>query len=357
MPYPYNNGYQISPEQRKGLLIGSMLAGGLGYGAGRARGNDNLSSIVQGLGSGVMGYGGGIMGLQEYQSKVLGDVLNQKQMDLQTEKEAYMKPYYESMGDYYKSMGSAKEMPRQLPEQEKYNWIQTLPEGNIRDDMMERVMPKQESSTNVNVNTGLMEKEEQKYIGKALGENYQKIQDEAGIGRNELDMFGTLKELSTQTDTGKLEPFKTQLAGYAQALGMPINSRYNANQMFEAISNRLTVMARKVGEGQILAGQISDSDREFLKRSVPELAKLPEANKMLIDWNMKLAQRKIEIAKLAEEYYDANGTMRGFNDARSAWVKENPLFENLPLINKQGGFTTPDTNQPQATDPFSKYWK
>ena len=53
MPYPYDN-YQISPEQRKGLLIGSMLAGGLGYGAGRA-GNDNLSSIVQGLGSGVIG--------------------------------------------------------------------------------------------------------------------------------------------------------------------------------------------------------------------------------------------------------------------------------------------------------------
>ena len=135
-----------------------MLVGGLGYGAGRARGNDNLSSIVQGLGSGVMGYGGGIMGLQEYQSKVLGDVLKQKQIDLQTEQQGYMKPFYESeaeknrgLGEYY----NAKEMPRQLPEQEKYNWIQSLPEGNIRDDMMERVMPRKEKdSTPEKVNLG-----------------------------------------------------------------------------------------------------------------------------------------------------------------------------------------------------------
>ena len=131
MPYPYDN-YQISPEQRKGLLIGSMLAGGLGYGAGRA-GNDNLSSIVQGLGSGVMGYGGGVMGLQEFQSKVLGDVLKQKQIDLQTEQQGYMKPFYESeaeknreLGGYYKSMGNAKEMPHPLKEKEQYDWLKTL---------------------------------------------------------------------------------------------------------------------------------------------------------------------------------------------------------------------------------------
>src|SRR3990167_1280653 len=115
MPYPYDNQYQISPEQRRGLLIGSMLAGGIGGLAGKARGNDTLSSMVQGVGSGVMGYGGGLMGLQDYQSKVLNDILKQKGYEIEEKRNEAMIPFYESqsrqndaMSDYYTAMSNQK---------------------------------------------------------------------------------------------------------------------------------------------------------------------------------------------------------------------------------------------------------
>ena len=188
---------------------------------------------------------------------------------------------------------------------------------------------------------GKAETKEQEGIGTYRSKIYEGIQEDAKTARNEIDTYSTLQELMNKTATGALEGAKTQIASYAQSMGVPVNTRWSVNQTIEAISNKLTIMARKVGEGQILAGQISDSDRKFLKASVPGLDKMPNANKMLIDWNIKLAQRKIDIAEIADEYFDANGTMKGFNEVQRKWVENNPLFG--------------DTIQPSLDDIFKGY--
>ena len=185
---------------------------------------------------------------------------------------------------------------------------------------------------------GKAETKEQEGIGTYRSKIYEGIQEDAKTARNEIDTYSTLQELMNKTATGTLEGAKTQIASYAQSMGVPVNNRWSVNQTIEAISNKLTIMARKVGEGQILAGQISDSDRKFLKASVPGLDKMPNANKMLIDWNIKLAQRKIGIAEMADEYFDANGTMKGFNEVQRKWVENHPLFG--------------DTNRPSLDDIF-----
>lgn len=179
--------------------------------------------------------------------------------------------------------------------------------------------------TTVNV-AGKAETKEQEGVGTYRSKLYEVIQEDAKGAQTEIDTYSTLQELMNDTNTGALEGAKTQIASYAQSMGLPVSNRWSVNQTIEAISNKLTIMARKVGEGQILAGQISDSDRKFLKASVPGLDKTPGANKMLIDWNIKLAQRKIEIAEMADEYFDANGTMKGFNEVQRKWVESHPLF-------------------------------
>ena len=179
--------------------------------------------------------------------------------------------------------------------------------------------------TTVNVG-GKAETKEQEGIGTYRSKIYEGIQDDAKTARSEIDNYSTLQELMNKTNTGALEGAKTQIASYAQSMGVPVNNRWSVNQTIEAISNKLTIMARKVGEGQILAGQISDSDRKFLKASVPGLDKMPNANKMLIDWNIKIAQRKIDNAEMADEYFDANGTMKGFNEVQRKWAENHPLF-------------------------------
>ena len=187
---------------------------------------------------------------------------------------------------------------------------------------------RQKQGINVNVG-GKAETKEQEGIGTYRSKIYEGIQEDAKTARNEIDTYSTLQELMNKTTTGALEGAKTQIASYAQSMGVPVNDRWSVNQTIEAISNKLTIMARKVGEGQILAGQVSDSDRKFLKASVPGLEKMPNANKMLIDWNIKLAQRKIDIAEMSDEYFDANGTMKGFNEIQRKWVENHPLFGDI----------------------------
>lgn len=339
-PYGYSY-FNPTGKEQAALTIGSLLSGVLAASSGQSRGD----AIRKGLAGTMAGYGSGY---QNYQN-LMGDAFRR---DLET------KSYGQRIKEYEDSMGLNREKfaeeKRRHAEREpnlptsvaEWEYGQNIQNPRQRSEFFNRYSPlktgKQTPLVSVNMG-GDAEKEEQKVIGKTLGESYQELQKDAMNARNEIDMFGTLKELSTQTQTGKLEPFKTQLAGYAQALGAPVNARYNANQMFEAISNKLTVMARKVGEGQILAGQISDSDREFLKRSVPELGKLPEANKMLIDWNMKLADRRIQLARLGEEYYNKNGTMKGFSEARTTWINQNPLFPATNISNEQSSLVVPQS--------------
>lgn len=329
MPYNYNDPrqYQFKPTkgQHAASGIGALIAAALAATQGQNTGD----AIARGVAGAVSGYGGGMNAAnQEYQDMFERTLGRDKFAQGQQEYEETDKPYKQTVTKAYEAMANQREMPKVPAEVQTWEYIQNIKNPRQRSEAANRMMPlKRDNQTNINVNTGEAEREEQKVIGRTMGESYQELQKDAQNARNEIDMFGTLKELSTQTETGKFEPFKTQLAGYAQALGAPINNKYNANQMFEAISNKLTVMARKVGEGQILAGQISDADREFLKRSVPELSKLPEANKMLIDWNLKLANRRIELAKQGEEYYNKNGTMKGFSEARTAWINQNPIFK------------------------------
>ena len=335
----------LDKSDKIGLLIGSLLAGGMGAATGRGGGD----SILRGVAGATAGFGSGANTLEDNYSKMITDKMRRdqqeyennmqnQQLDLGKEKFGFEKEQFEEMKPLREARMAAYTSSKIPKIQQDVNAYL-----GMNDEQRRAVMELKRAGrplTKINMG-GDAEKEEQKVIGKTLGESYQELQKDAMNARNEIDMFGTLKELSTQTETGKLEPFKTQLAGYAQALGAPINNRYNANQMFEAISNKLTVMARKVGEGQILAGQISDSDREFLKRSVPELGKLPGANKMLIDWNMKLADRRINLARLGEEYYNKNGTMKGFSEARTTWVKQNSLFPATDISPEQSPQSMP----------------
>lgn len=338
MPYNYNDPrqYQFKPTkgQHAASGIGALIAAALAASQGQNSGD----AIARGVAGAVSGYGGGMSAAnQEYQDMFDRTLARDKFAQGQQEYEEVDKPYKQAVTRSYEAMANHRETPKLPKEVAVYEYGQSIKNPRQRSEFMNRAMPlRRESPVTVNLPPqSEAEKEEQKVVGRAIGETYPELQKDASTARNEIDMYGTLRELSTQTDTGKLEPFKTQLAGYAQAMGVPVNKKYNASQVFEAISNKLTVMARKVGEGQLLAGQISDSDREFLKKSVPELGKMPDANKMLIDLNIKLAERRIKLAELGEQYYRKNRTMEGFSNARTEWVNQNPIFKAEQSVKSQ----------------------
>lgn len=197
-------------------------------------------------------------------------------------------------------------------------------------------------------------------LGKEHAKELSKYYQDATNASGEMGIYEELRNLFSQTDTGALEPHKTAIAAYAQALGIPASDKLGVNQAIEAISNKLTIMARNMGgAGQILAGSISDSDREFLKNSVPSLDKSIDANQLLLNIMQRATKRRIEIAELADEYLKENDTMRGFNKYKNQWIKDNSMFNDMPTIKRQGEDEIPNASQEKqiTAEEFLKRFK
>ena len=76
-----------------------------------------------------------------------------------------------------------------------------------------------------------------------------------------------------------------------------------------------------------MPGALSDSDRNFLVKMAPGLSKDPQANKVLIDTAKKLAQRDKDVARLARQYRQKNGSLNeGFYNELEQFSERNPLF-------------------------------
>jgi hypothetical protein len=74
---------------------------------------------------------------------------------------------------------------------------------------------------------------------------------------------------------------------------------------------------------------MSDQDREFLMRTVPNLTNTPGGNKQIIGFARALAQRNQQVAARAREYKRRNGRMdEGFFDELAQWSSGNSMFGN-----------------------------
>ncbi len=326
MPYPYTY-FNPNKKEQIALGAGSLISALLGAASGQNGGD----AAVRGLAGLTGGYGAGYQNYQDMMNTAFQrDMGERKYNQGIREYEELDKPYREAMTGYYDKLANSTASPEDIQYEKEKRRVELS--GKRLDNRGKSRELRLGKSPLVSVNTGAFETEEQKGMGRVAVENYGNLQKDAASARNELDIYDDLESLMSKTNTGVLEPLKTSIVSYSQSLGIPVSEKWEANQAIQAISNKLALMARKVGEGQMLAGQISDSDREFLKASVPGLEKMQGSNKMLIDITRKLAQRKIQSAKFAEDYYRKNGTLKGMDSARDEWVNKNPLFATTGVI-------------------------
>lgn len=191
------------------------------------------------------------------------------------------------------------------------------------------------SATNVTVAMPPQEREEDKAVGKAFGNQYADIQKAGVEALRTGDRFSRLGQLLEGVQTGKLTPLGTELAAYAQSAGFNIDPKLGNKQGAEALSNEIALSLRNPAGGAGMPGALSDKDREFLLKMVPGLATTPEGRDLMIQTAKKLAKRSQEVAKLARDYRSKNGSFNdGFFDELSAWSNSNPLF-NEPIQPKK----------------------
>lgn len=186
-------------------------------------------------------------------------------------------------------------------------------------------------ASRVNVETR-QETEFGKALGKQQGETYADLMKSDAMASSNLNKLSRLESLlQSSGNTGKLTPAVVELKAAAESLGFKVDPRLPFQQAAQALSNEIALGLRNPAGGAGMPGALSDRDREFLQNMVPNLAKTPEGNRMLIQTMKKLAQREKEIAKLAREYRKKTGRFdEGFYDALAEYSAKNPLFDSGP---------------------------
>lgn len=186
------------------------------------------------------------------------------------------------------------------------------------------------------VNT--QEKEEQKVVGKGFGEQYVDIQKAGFNAQSRINRAERLGSLLKNVDTGKLTPAGTEIAAFAESLGIKIDKNLGNKQAAQALANEMALELRNPAGGAGMPGAMSDKDREFLVSMIPGLATSPEGRKTIIDTMTKIAKRDQEVARLARDYRKKNGQLNeGFYDELAAFSARNPLFTSGTGTNATSG--------------------
>ena len=182
-------------------------------------------------------------------------------------------------------------------------------------------------------------------VGGGFGEAFMQIQNSALAA---VQGMGTLDAMEqTLADPGFYSGFGGEqvlsLKQAAAAIGIDPEG-VTSMETFNALSKKAALDAM----GGSLGAGFSNADRGFVEQQVASLGTSPEGNRQLIQLQRKLAERKIEIAQLANQYAQAKGGIdAGFTDFLAQWSEANPLF---PQTAQPGaGGTVP--GQPNAAAP------
>lgn len=187
----------------------------------------------------------------------------------------------------------------------------------------------------VNINQN-QESAESKTIGAGFGKDYLTIQKGALDAQNKLNTLNRLNQLLEGVNTGKLSPLKTDLAAYGQALGFKVDPKIGNMQAAQSITNEMAMQLRNPAGGAGMPGAMSDKDREFLQSIPPGIEKTPEGRRLITESMQKIAQRDIDVARIARDYRAKHGHVdEGLYTALQNYSNTHPLFQSMQL--PQGG--------------------
>ncbi len=97
-------------------------------------------------------------------------------------------------------------------------------------------------------------------------------------------------------------------------------------QAAQALGRQMALESRSTASGAGMPGAMSDADREFLVSMNPSISQTPEGRSMIMDFNKKVEQRRIQVAKMARDYAGKKGAIdQGFYDEVQNYADKNPL--------------------------------
>ena len=163
--------------------------------------------------------------------------------------------------------------------------------------------------------------------------NLQKAAMEAP---GKIAKYDRLTNLLENVNTGKFKGTTTEIKSAAKASGINleeygITDDVGAVQAAEALSNAMALELRNPAGGAGMPGAMSDADRNYLNNMVPGIEKTPEGRKLMVETGKLIAQRDVQVAKLARDYRASNGGVLddGFYGQLEQFSTGNPLFADM----------------------------
>jgi hypothetical protein len=144
--------------------------------------------------------------------------------------------------------------------------------------------------------------------GRTNAEREAEIVKGGSKARGQITTLKNIDSLLDRFESGRLAGAKLELQRFADAFGMPVDvSGMAAKEGFQSIANELALRSRNLGDGMMLAGQMSERDVTFLKEMNPQLISSKAGNRLLIKMRIKMAERQEEAAKLVSQFKKENG--------------------------------------------------
>jgi hypothetical protein len=144
-------------------------------------------------------------------------------------------------------------------------------------------------------------------IGKASAEREAAINADSAKARSQITTLDAMDQLLDRFETGKLSKVGMTVQQYANAIGLPVDVKeLGDKEAFNAIAEQLALQSRNMGEGMVLAGQMSDRDVQFLRDMNAQLVISKGGNKKIIRMRKKIAKRNNEVASLMRKFKKEN---------------------------------------------------
>jgi hypothetical protein len=188
--------------------------------------------------------------------------------------------------------------------------------------------------------------------GKGRAENANNIEKDERAAQQSITSLGAME--NAMNDPNFYSGFMANGVQSAKKFAVMIGGDPNQVASTETF-NSFAKQAALASMGGSLGTGFSNADRDFVESQVPTLANTPEGNKSLIGIHRKIAERKIQIARMMRDYEDAHGQLdNGFLDQLSQWAEQNPIFPQQQQQQPTSQFdlmTQPQYQQPPQQPP------
>lgn len=183
---------------------------------------------------------------------------------------------------------------------------------------------------------GNLETEEQKVVGRQLGESYVEYEKGAKSARLTRDRIAQAERLAEGLETGGWTGNLLDLQRNLGSIGIKMNLAGKPPEVarmeaLRALANEYALTLRDPSQGSGMPGQMSNFDVQFLSQAANMgLDTTPEGRRLSFEFRKKMAERNIDLAKMAERWRQpppvGRGSLAGFEAYAADWAERNPLF-------------------------------